>query len=82
MATPLALLVFVASLAIAKVVAKPSLSQISRDYITILTPSESFIRLYWLVLGTLLLGSCFYIVLARSEDSLVSTSARLASPRA
>ena len=74
-ATPLALLVFVAATLIGSLVAKPSLAEISRDYLTILTPNENLIGIYWLVLGLLLLGGSFRIVLARGVESKVRHSA-------
>ncbi|KAL8281341.1 hypothetical protein RQP46_006375 [Phenoliferia psychrophenolica] len=68
-ATPLALVVFTGATLIGALVAHPSLAEISRDYLTILTPNENWIGIYWLVLSVLLVGGCFRIVLARSEAS-------------
>lgn len=67
--SPLSLLVFIAASAIGVLVPRPSIRQISDDYLTIFTPSSQLIGLYWAVIALLLIGQSLVLALTRNRQT-------------
>ncbi|CAD6905280.1 unnamed protein product [Tilletia controversa] len=68
-ATPLSVLITLASFLVTALVVKPGMNEISMRHVNYLTPSANFLLSYWALLFLLLVGYCILIVVSRKQET-------------
>ncbi|KZV96022.1 hypothetical protein EXIGLDRAFT_609774 [Exidia glandulosa HHB12029] len=67
--TPLALLINLATCLVCSFLVHPSLSGVSREHLTSLSPSPIVVGVYWLLVFAGQIGFCLLLVIARKEET-------------
>ncbi|KAE8269509.1 hypothetical protein A4X09_0g2828 [Tilletia walkeri] len=68
-ATPLSVLIGLATIIITALIVKPGMNEISMRHVNYLTPNANFLMSYWAVIFLLLVGYCILIVVSRKQET-------------